>query len=109
MARTMYLKGDMNGWGTDEAYAFTYDLGVYTLEVEVAAGTYGFKIASDGWEDDSTIGAVVDGDAVVLDEALTATLPGNGNMSLTVDTTATLVFVVDATTPDMPKLTVSVK
>lgn len=108
-ARTMYLKGDMNGWGTDEAYAFTYDLGVYTLEVEVAAGTYGFKIASDGWEDDSTIGAVVDGDAVVLNEALTATLPGNGNMSLTVDTTATLIFVVDATTPDMPELTVSVK
>lgn len=108
-ARTMYLKGDMNGWGTDEAYAFTYDLGIYTLETEVVAGTYAFKVASDGWEDDSTIGAVVDGAAVIFDEALKVTLPGNGNMSLTVDTTATLVFTVNAITPEKPELTVSLK
>lgn len=108
-ARAMYLKGDMNGWGTDEGYVFAYELGMYTLEVEVAAGTYNFKIASDGWEDDSTIGAVIDGDALVLDEMLTATLPGNGNMSLTVDTTATLIFTVNAINPAMPVLSVTTK
>lgn len=45
---TVYLRGGMNGWGTDNP--FTYDGGrIYTVATDITAGSYEFKIASEDW------------------------------------------------------------
>ena len=42
------LRGDMNDWGTELAFEEHED-GSYTLQTDIDAGTYTFKIASDNW------------------------------------------------------------
>ena len=45
---TALLRGDMNGW--DESTPFNYDgSGMYSVTVNLTAGTYGFKVASSDW------------------------------------------------------------
>jgi len=43
-----YLKGSFNGWGTDNAMAQTDDPNVLTTTLKLAAGTYTFKVQSQG-------------------------------------------------------------
>ena len=107
----MYLKGSMNGWSTDAAYLFTNVAGTYTLEATLTAGTQEFKIASDGWEDDSTIGGF-DGSTVVtvdvpLDVAV-KTLGAANNLTFEA-TAATYIFTIDATSAGNNSLTISLK
>lgn len=106
--RTLYLKGEMNGWGeTLEGFGFTAaPSGVFTLEVALAAGSYSFKIADTDWQDDSTVGAMTGDGAVVLGEGKTLVLPGDDNLSLEVAADATFTFTLDASHPAMPVLTV---
>lgn len=112
MARTMMLKGTMNGWSNDVAYEFIYDAGMFTLETTLEAATHEFKIASADWEDDSTIGALPDASVVTVDTPLTVAVKDDGgadNLRLVVDATTTYIFTVDATTVGAPVLTVTVK
>ncbi|WP_158089064.1 pullulanase-associated domain-containing protein [Cognaticolwellia mytili] len=111
-ARPMLLKGSMNGWSNDDAYEFTYEAGIFTLETTLEAAAHEFKIASADWEDNSTIGALPEASVVTVDSPLTVAIKDNGgadNLMLTVDTTTTYIFTVDATTVGAPVLTVSVK
>ncbi len=108
-ARTLYLKGSMNSWSTDENYAFTSTGTQFNLETNLTAGSYEFKIASDGWEDDSTLGAVAGDGALILAEARILTLPGDGNLILDITSDNDYVFSLDASQSDSPVLTVTAK
>ncbi len=106
--RTMYLKGEMNGWGGElEGYAFTYAAsGIFTLDTTLAAGPYNFKIADVDWADDSTVGAATDDGTVVLGEGKTLVLPGDDNLFIEVSEEKSFHFTLDASIPSAPVLTV---
>jgi hypothetical protein len=108
LGRTMYLKGDMNGWATDDAYIFTYAAGIYTIETLLPVRSYNFKIASADWEDDSTVGGIVDDNILTAGEAKTLTLPGD-NITFDVTTEATYIFTLNAINPSRPMLTITEK
>lgn len=111
-ARTMMLKGTMNGWSNDVAYEFTYAAGIFTLETTLDAATHEFKVASADWEDDSTIGGLLDMNLVVVAEPLTVAIKDDGgteNIRLVVEAQTTYIFTVDATIVGAPVLTVAVK
>lgn len=90
---TVYLRGDMNSWGTSTPFA--YDGGrLYSVAVALTAGTYNFKVASEDW---STVnfGAENAGEATVelgVEELLFAT---NDNLNITIDSDGTYVFIFD--------------
>lgn len=106
---TMYLKGSMNGWSNDDAYAFSLsNTGVLSLDVTLEAGSYEFKIADADWQEDSTLGAVTDMGDVTLAEALMLALPGD-NLKLEITAAGDYTFAVDAAKPNAPKLTVTAK
>ncbi|KUM51954.1 pullulanase-type alpha-1,6-glucosidase [Rheinheimera sp. EpRS3] len=102
-ATTIYVRGGMNGWGEVDAFNYEGD-GIYMATIDIAAGSYEFKLASGDW---STVdfGAGVDGQSVTLGQAKTLNR-GGANLQITIANTATYVFVVDATNKDAPVLTV---
>ena len=100
-----YLRGDMNGWSTDDAFSYQGD-GIYTVAVALEGGTtYGFKFASEDW---STVnfGAPDGDDGVVTagEEKLLART--NTNLSFTPSADATYLFTIDATDSEAPVITV---
>lgn len=52
---TLYLRGDVNGWGATAKYKFTEADGVYTLKVDKLSGS--FKIADSGWSSSANYGS----------------------------------------------------
>ncbi|PMH46591.1 DUF5116 domain-containing protein [Vibrio sp. 10N.286.49.B3] len=47
---TVYVKGDMNGWGDDEDFALSFTgKGIYTLSTPLEVGEYSFKFADSSW------------------------------------------------------------
>lgn len=111
-ARTLMLKGTMNGWSNDAAYEFTYAAGIFTLETTLDAATHEFKVASAEWEDDSTIGGLLDMNVVLAAEPLTVAIKNDGgteNIRLEVAEQTTYIFTVDATIVGAPVLTITVK
>lgn len=46
--KVYYLRGTMNGWGTTDALTNNGD-GTYSITVDLAAGTYQYRIADTGW------------------------------------------------------------
>ncbi|MBU2983890.1 DUF3372 domain-containing protein [Saccharophagus degradans] len=99
---TVYLRGGMNGWG--ETDAFTYQGGrIYTFVTTLDANTYSFKIGSAGWAP-VNFGAG-DESNVVLGENLSLAENG-GDLNITIDETAEVIFIFDMTTLSEPKLRV---
>lgn len=110
--RPMYLKGSMNSWSTDAAYLFTNVAGTYTLEATLDAGSYDFKVASDGWEDDSTLGGMPNNTLVTIDSPLAVATKTNGgteNLSVVIATKAIYIFTVNAIDANAVTLTVTKK
>jgi pullulanase len=103
---TVLLRGDMNGW--DESTPLSYDSdGQYTVTVDLAPGTYGFKLASADWAT-VNLGAVSADEAAVALDTPEDLLPGsNDNLSIEITTEGSYVFTLDAYYPDTPVLTVS--
>lgn len=101
-ATTVFVRGDMNGWGEVDAFNYEGD-GIYMATIDIAAGSYQFKLASGDW---STVdfGAGADGQSVTLGQAKTLN-SGGANLQVTIANTATYVFVLDATNKDAPVLT----
>ena len=100
-----YLRGDMNGWSTDDAFTYQGD-GVYTATAALEGGvTYGFKFASEDWSTvnfgaaDGEEGLVISGEEKVLART-------NTNLSFTPDVSATYLFTIDATDSEAPILMV---
>ncbi len=89
---TIYIRGDMNEWGTTDAFTYV-DSGIYTADLTLDAGTYGFKIASDDW---STINRGAGPIELEADQR-TVSLSNNGaNMSLTIDTAGDYTFTLNS-------------
>ncbi|TQV89676.1 alpha-1,6-glucosidase domain-containing protein [Aliikangiella coralliicola] len=103
---SVYLRGDMNGWSTDDAFEYQGD-GVYAVAVALTGGTtYNFKFASEDW---STVnyGAASEGAEQVVAEGADKTLAStNFNLNITPAIDATYYFEVDASEPTAPVLNV---
>ncbi len=100
-----YLRGDMNGWSTDDAFTYQGD-GIYTVAVQLEANTvYGFKFASSNW-DTINFGAADGDDGVVTQGESKVLARTNSNLSFKPELTATYLFTVDATDSEAPVITV---
>ncbi|MDR6985111.1 pullulanase [Rheinheimera pacifica] len=102
-ATTIYVKGEMNGWGAVDAMTYDGD-GVYSLALDLVAGSYNFKVADADWTT-PIFGGGADGNSVTLGMAKTLASPG-GDLNVVIPNTATYVFTLDATNKDAPVLTV---
>ncbi|MHC5112508.1 MAG: alpha-1,6-glucosidase domain-containing protein, partial [Planctomycetota bacterium] len=100
---TVYVRGEMNGWSTDNAFYYSGS-GLYTADIYLAAGTYEFKTASDDWET-VNFGAAGGEEAVVLGENKNLVSPG-ANMLVTIAEADTYTFTLDAIDPTVPVLNV---
>lgn len=102
-ATTVFIRGAMNGWGEVDAFSYAGE-GIYMASIDIAAGSYEFKVASADW---STVdfGAGGDGQAVTLGQAKTLGRSG-ANLQVNFANAATYVFVLDASNKDAPVLTV---
>ena len=106
-AAAVHVRGDMNSWGADAANQLVYEGdGVYGITLDLAAGTYNFKVASSDWSTvnlgASDMAAVTPGTPVTLQSG------SNGNLTLTVATAGSYRFELDALVDkDMPVLTVT--
>jgi pullulanase len=95
----------MNGF--DESTALTLTgIGDYIVVVDLIAGTYGFKIATADWATVNLGATSVDTATVTIGEALDLLQGSNDNLSLTIVDDGSYVFVLDASDPDAPTLTV---
>ncbi|MBQ1784510.1 MAG: pullulanase-type alpha-1,6-glucosidase [Gammaproteobacteria bacterium] len=99
----VYVRGSMNGWGDNNALRY-FGAGRYVEVMELAAGSYEFKLASVDWSTvDLGMGAVTFGDGSFSD-------PANGNIGLTIAEAGRYAFVLDVSTsgkqlavvPDLP-------
>ncbi len=100
----VYLRGDMNDWGTSGAFTYAGDR-IYTYSATLAAGTYGFKVASEDWAT-VNFGAETDAEPAIVpgDEVYLAAT--NNNLSLSLEAETELVFIFDMSDADEPKLRV---
>lgn len=97
-----YIRGGMNGWGEVDAMSYVGD-GVYQVAIDIAAGSYEFKVASADW---STInnGAPADDNEVIEGEDKTLVPGSNDNLVITIATDATYIFSLDASDTSAPVL-----
>nr|MBP7547449.1 DUF3372 domain-containing protein [Corallincola sp.] len=100
---TVYVRGDMNSWGADNALRYLGN-GRYVEVMELSAVSYEFKLASADWSTvDLGMGAVTLADGSFSD-------PANGNIGLTIAEAGRYAFVLDvsasgkqlAVVPDLP-------
>lgn len=99
----VYLRGDMNGWGTDNPLKYMGG-GIYRIDLAVTAGAKSFKIASSDWSSVDYGSGESDGNVVLNQEKLLAAK--GGNMSITFDSDDSYSFVFDASNRNEPKLSV---
>jgi pullulanase len=98
----------MNDWGvTDE---MTFDgVASYSLELDLVAGDYAFKVADADWAA-ANFGFAVEGQAVTLSRPSNLTGGGdsqNINLTIPVDADGTYRFDFKIVNPAAPALTVS--
>lgn len=116
----LYLRGSFNGWGNDgdnfaltDADAFHYADGIYTstLSLTAESSPYNFKIASAGWEENTSFGGVIDDTEVTVGTEGTKTLltpldDGTENLTVSITEDSNLQFTLDVTNPESPQLSV---
>ncbi len=95
------VRGDMNGWGTDNAFSYQGD-GIYRAVIALEAQSYGFKVADADW---ATVNFGAEDGAVVEGEAKSLTFNA-GNLSFTPSVAGSYVFELDASNKDAPSLKV---
>lgn len=101
----LYLRGDMNDWGTDLPLA-TDEAGNLSVSLQLNPGTYGFKLASSDWLAADLGAQSLTERAVLLDSStpvlanstevfvLTVTSGGVYHLSLTADDSGAAVITV---------------
>ncbi len=99
---TVYLRGSLNGWTTDNPLNFEGG-GVYASTVTLTAGTYEFKFANENWTSPNIGwgGFTTAADSIALSD------PGNGNIQVVIPADGDYVFTLNAA--DTSALQVSVK
>ena len=101
----VYLRGSMNGWGTDGDFSYQGN-GIYTVTAQLTAGNqYEFKFASEDWAT-VNFGAANASETTVTESVPVALGTTNNNLFFTPAIDATYLFTVDASDPQAPVLTV---
>jgi pullulanase len=104
---TVFIRGDMNGWG--EVDNLSYDgASSYSVEINLAAGDYGFKVASGDWST-FNLGAPAETNIVTIDSPLTLVQDSQDNLSLSIAEAGDYIFTVAGPNPQIPTITVSKK
>lgn len=102
---TAYLRGDMNGWSTDDPFVYQGD-GVYELAVTLEGGvTYGFKFASEDWATVNFGAGDTDSPQLIAAEPKILAR-SNNNLVFTPAVNAAYLFTIDASEPEAPILTI---
>jgi hypothetical protein len=99
------LRGDMNGWDESTPMMLT-GIDDYIVVVNLTAGTYGFKIATADWDAVNLGAATADDVTISLGTTVNLLQGSNDNLSLTIVDDGSYVFVLNASDPDAPTLTV---
>lgn len=103
----VYVRGAMNGWSTDNQLIYSGS-GIYESYIQIAAGDYEFKIASEDWSTVDLSSADSDNVAITLgaDKLLG---PGFGipNLTISIAASGEYKFSLNALDPVNPTLTVS--
>lgn len=106
--KAMYVKGSMNEWAATTAMTYMgnniYE-SVHTLE----ATDYEFKVADAAWTEATNFGAAAGDEALTLETAKSLVFGENVamNITMTIAEAGNYKFVLDATLPEAPVLTVS--
>ena len=101
----VFVRGGMNGWGTDNMVVFK-GTARYATDIALEAGDYEFKIASEDWATFNLGAAEGAGTQVTPGESYTELAQGGGNLSITIDTAGTYRFQVDGAKNAPPALLV---
>jgi len=99
----VYLRGDMNAWGTDNELVYMGG-SIYRAEIALSAGNKGFKVASSDWSTVDYGSGEADGVVTLGVEKLLAVK--GGNLSIDVDSDDTYTFTFDMSDRNAPVLTV---
>ena len=107
-AATLLVRGTMNGWSDIETDPMVLTgVSDYIAVVDLAAGTtYEFKIATADWETVNLGAATADDITVSLGTAVNLAPGSQDNFFVTIADAGSYVFVVNASDPDAPTLTV---
>lgn len=100
-ATAIYVRGSMNGWDTSTQAAFSY-AGVYNVSVQLEAGDYEFKFASEDWSAVNVGAANAD-----LSQSSVALGANGENITLSIDSAGTYSFSIDASDLAMPVIKVT--
>ena len=101
----VFLRGAMNGWGTDDALVFK-GAAHHTAIVELAAGSYEFKVASEDWATVNMGAAEGESNVVSVGAAFTGLTQGGGNLTIEIAEEGTYRFELDGRQTIPPTLTV---
>ena len=101
----VFVRGGMNGWGTDNMLVFN-GTARYATDIALEAGDYEFKVASEDWAAFNLGAAEGAGTQVTPGESYTELAQGGGNLSITIDTAGTYRFQVDGAKNAPPALLV---
>ena len=80
-ATPVFLRGGMNEWGTADALVFK-GAAHHTAIVQLAAGAYEFKVASEDWATVNMGAAEGESNVVTVGEAFTGLVQGGGNLTI---------------------------
>ena len=101
----VFVRGGMNGWGTDNMVVFK-GAARYATSIALEAGDYQFKVASEDWSTVNLGAAEGASTQVTPAEAYTSLAQGGGNLSITIDAAGTYRFEVDGSKNVPPALLV---
>ncbi|MEP4545202.1 MAG: alpha-amylase family glycosyl hydrolase [Saccharospirillum sp.] len=103
LAEPVYLRGTLTDWNEGRRLAHLGDDRYELILNDLAAGDYEFKLADNDWAD-INLGY---GDLTVSDDSIGITNPGNGNIGLSVAAVNDYTFVLEASDPANPVLSVT--
>lgn len=103
----VYVRGGMNGWGTDSELVFQDD-GSYAVDIDVSEGSAEFKVASDDWST-VNLGAPDGEDNTVMPNVAKTLATSNNNLLMAFPATATYEFKVVGPSAVNPTITVTQK
>jgi pullulanase len=106
-ATPVFIRGDMNSWG--EVDVLGYDgSSSYSVEINLTAGDYGFKVASADWST-VNLGAPAETNLVSLDLPLTLVQDSQDNLSVTIVDDGVYIVTIAGPNPTTPTISISKK
>ncbi|WP_017446651.1 alpha-1,6-glucosidase domain-containing protein [Gayadomonas joobiniege] len=105
---TALLRGEMNGWGDTDALSYNND-GSYSIDVELEARSYSFKVADADWGGQGiNLGATsADEASLTLGESAQMSAGSQDNFSIDIPAAGMYRFTVTGPDATQPSLTVT--